>query len=181
MQHATCNSKICQRAFLSVVACCVLLVAVVGCESFQRKFTRRSKRAAPPPSPIINFQDYSQAMTPLERYRKHYLMFDYWNGELIDALKSEPPNPKRYKRASNEAIAELQAMQGLVKEELAHRFEPVLAERSRLDRQLQSATFDATRASAAWRVLDTQILAIHRAFFWRDVEDELKPAVAAGN
>ena len=175
MQHATCNSKICQRVLLSVVACCLLLVAVVGCESFQRKFTRRSKRAAPPPSPIINFQDYSQAMTPLERYRKHYLMFDYWNGELIDALKSEPQNPKRYKRASSEAIAELQAMQGLVKEELAHRFEPVLAERSRLNRQLQSATFDATRASAAWRVLDTQTPAIHRAFFWRDVEDQLKP------
>ena len=86
----------------------------MGCESWQRKFVRVSKRPVQRPSPIVRFQDYSQAMTPLERYRKHYLMFQYWDEQLRNELASSSPNPKRFRQASSQSLEELQLLHQLL-------------------------------------------------------------------
>ncbi len=156
------------------VALCGVLIASSGCESLQRKFTRKSKHPKAAPTPIINFQDYTQAMTPLDRYRKHYLMFDYWNDELIESLQQKPQNPKRFRRASSEALAELEVMKGLLADAAAVRFEPVIEERTRINRQIQSGGLGSMQANVLWRTLEAQTRQIHREFFWRDAEDRLK-------
>ena len=163
---------------VSLAIGCGLVLGLTGCESLQRKFTRRSKKLQGLPTPIINFQDYSQAMTPLDRYRKHYLIFDYWNGELLAGLSAQPLNPKRYRRASSESLAELQTMQGLLSEEMAGRMSPVIEQRAKLDRQLQSPAFGEAQSSIVARDVEQQTRQIHRNFFWRDVEDQLKPPSA---
>ena len=160
------------------VVSCLLLAALSGCESVQRKFTRRPKRPEPPPSPIINFQDYSRAMTPLDRYRKHYLMFDYWNDELIESLQSVPLNSKRFRRASTEALAELRTMQGLVSHEVAGRMTLLVDERSRIDRQLQTGMIAETQAGLISRTLEVQTRQVQREFSWRNVQDQLKASDA---
>ena len=161
--------------FAGFVVGCALLLAGTGCESLQRKLTRRSKQPKPLPSPIINFQDYTRTMTPLDRYRKHYMMFDYWNDDLIESLQSSPQNPKRYKLASKEALEELGTLKGLLTEELAPRLDPLIEARARLDRQLQSGTFSLGEASSITRLLEAQTRQLQREFFWRDVQDHLKP------
>ena len=155
---------------------CLLLTGLTGCESLQRKFTRRSKQPKPLPTPIISFQDYTRAMTPLDRYRKHYMLFDYWNDDLMESLQSPPQNPKRFKLASREALAELETLKGLLVEELAVRLDPLIEERARLDRRLQSGAFNTSEASAVTRILETQTRQLQRDFFWRDVQDHLKSA-----
>jgi len=145
----------------------------MGCESLQRKFTRK-KAPKPAPTPIISFQDYSAAMTPLDRYRKHYAIFDYWNAELMAALETRTPNPKRIKRASEEALGELEALKGLVVDEVSARIEPVLAERAQIDRELRRPGFDGGGADFIKRRLEAQTRHIHREFYWRKVEDHLK-------
>ena len=164
---------------VSLVISCGLACGLTGCESVQRKFTRRSKKSQSPPTPIINFQDYTQAMTPLDRYRKHALIFDYWNGELSAGLSAHPLNPKRYKHASSESLGELQAMQSLLSDEMAARMSPVIEQRVKLNRQLQSPAFGESQSSVVLRTVEQQTLQIHREFFWRDVEDELKPPSTA--
>ena len=114
-------------------------------------------------------------MTPLDRYRKHYLMFDYWNDELIEALQGGTPNPKRFKRASEEALTELQTMKGLLIEEIAVRLDPLIEERAKIDRQLHHPGFTTTSTNAIGRILETQTRQIQREFFWRDVQEQLKP------
>ena len=159
---------------LSVAVCGLLSVALVGCESIERKFTRKSKQPQAAPSPIISFQDYTRTMTPLDRYRKHYLMFEYWNNELIQTLRDVPLNPKRLMRASTEALSELETMRGLVTDDLATRLAPILAGRAKVHHQLQSAGFSEAQAAAVARVLEAQSRDIHREFFWRDVQEHLK-------
>ena len=151
-----------------------LVTVLTGCESFQRKFTRPAKRPKAAPSPIISFQDYSRAMTPLDRYRKHYAIFDYWNAELMAALETRSPNPKRIKLASTEALGELEAMRTLVTDDVAARFNPLLKERTAIDRELQSPSFTATGSEMIRRQLEAQTRQIHRELFWRRVEDQLK-------
>ena len=163
---------------VSLAMGCGLMLALTGCESLQRKLTRKPKHPAAAPGPIINFQDYSRAMTPLDRYRKHYLIFDYWNGELLAGLSAHPLNPKRYKHASSESLAELQTMQNLLSEETAGRMSPVIERRAKLNRQLQSPAFSEAQSAITARDVEQQTLQIHRDFFWRNVEDQLKPPSA---
>ena len=113
-------------------------------------------------------------MSPLDRYRKHYLMFDYWNDELIEALQSQPINPKRFKRASAESLAELGELRHLLSDDVSLRLEPAIEERERINEQLQSGSFSQTQASFISRVLEAQTRQMHREFFWRDVEEHLK-------
>src|SRR3989338_3549725 len=106
-----------------IVACCLSLVAALtGCESLQRKLTRK-KKPQPPPAPVTVFQDYSAAMTPLDRYQKHYAIFDYWNAGLLAALEARPLNPKRVTLASTAALGELETMRTLLTESAAARLD----------------------------------------------------------
>lgn len=167
-----------------LIACWVCLgLAAGGCETLQRKFTRKAK-PRPRPNPIIQFQDYTRAMTPIDRYRKHYMMFDYWNDELMNALQRAPLNPKRYKRASTDALAELHTMRELVTDAVGPRLDRVIEERVVIDRQLQRGALSSAQAPPLLRALERQTRQVHREFFWRDVEDSLKPmapsAAAAG-
>ena len=161
----------------SRVACCLLLVAVLsGCESLERKFTRKPKGPRAVPTPVINFQDYTQAMTPLDRYRKHYLIFDYWNDDFMDALQRKPMNAKRLKLASSESLNELTALQGLVADDLIGAFTPLIEVRAKINKQVQTGHVSDSAANDIWRELDAQSRTIRRELFWRNVQDRLKPA-----
>ena len=162
------------RVVICCVLCAVCCVLSVGCESLQRKLTRKPKTPPPPPIPIIQFEDYSKAMTPIDRYRKHYLLFDYWNQELMDALMSAPLNPKRLARASTESLVELRSLQGLLAAETADRIIPVIREREAIDRRLQNSGFSVVQANPLVRTIDAQTRQIRREFFWRNVQDYLK-------
>ena len=152
----------------------MLLVAAVGCESLERKFTRKPKNPPPTPSPIIQFQDYTRSLTPLDRYRKHYMIFDYWNEELIDVLRSASMNQKRLARASAEALGELRILQGLLRENKAASLAPMLQEREAIDQQAQRGSIGTLQATTALRALESQSRQMHRDFFWRDVQDDLR-------
>ena len=151
-------------------------LAVTGCESLQRKVTRKPKTPPAAPTPIISFRDYTQAATPLDRYRKHYMMFDYWNAQLVDALRTSPLNPKRYRKASNEALVEMETLKGLLEDDLAGQMGPLVAERAKLHRRLQSPGFNQTSSDAVRRTLEEQARQLHRQFSWKDVQERLKPA-----
>lgn len=164
-----------RRSWISLTACCLLLsAALTGCESLERKFTRKPKHPAAPGTPIIHFQDYTQAMTPVDRYRKHYLMFGYWNDELLATLQDAHPSPKRLKRSSTESLEELTTLRGLLSEEKAAMLGRFVEERVTLNEQLQGGDINQLRASILRRELESQTRLIQRDFFWRDVEDQLK-------
>ncbi|MBI2104527.1 MAG: hypothetical protein HYT90_02945 [Candidatus Omnitrophica bacterium] len=153
----------------------LLVSGLSGCESLQKKLTRKPKGPQAAPTPLIQFQDYSRAMTPLDRYRKHYLIFDYWNSELLDALQSRPLNSKRYRHASSEALGELQALQGLLAEGMAERLTPFLESRAKLDARLQRGSISDSQVPFIQRELELQTIRFQRDFFWRKAEDHLKP------
>ena len=161
------------RVLLCAV-CCLLCAPLSGCESLQRKFTRPPKTPKGRPTPIVNFQDYTRTMTPLDRYRKHYLMFDYWNGELSVAMVDRPLNVKRVRRTSSESLEQLQALRSLVTDDVAPRFDPLIAKRAELDRQLQRMSVDSAQAAVVQHTVDAQARQIHREFYWRQMQDHLK-------
>ena len=168
---------------VSSLPVCLLAASLglAGCESVQRKFTRKPKGPVEKPTPIINFQDYTGALTPIDRYRKHYLMYDYWNGELVSALEQPQLNAKRYKHASGESLVELRTLRDLLADGPAGRLSPIIDRRAELDRRLQRGLVNEAQLSLLRRDLEAQAREFQHGFYWRDVEDQLKlaPAPAA--
>lgn len=157
-----------------LLALCCLLSAGVGCEALQRKFTRTPKRQAAAPTPIVQFQDYTKAMTPLDRYRKHFLIFEYWNAELIDVFTQPSISAKRVQQTSAEALAELKRLQRLLNDEAAARLEPMITDRGLLDERLQAGRYWPGEHAVIQRTLERQAREITRKFAWREVEDQLQ-------
>lgn len=158
---------------------CLVLSGTTGCESLQRKLIRKRKTPEARPAPVVQFEDYSQTVTPLERYRKHALMLDYWNAQLLDELAGTTPNPKRFRQASAQSLEELHALQRLLQPDRAAVVEPILAERRRLDQQLQTGPYHPVNLTSIRSAVDAQTRQIHRQMSWRDVQDHLKPKDAA--
>lgn len=139
----------------------------------QKKFIRQAK-PQPRPSPIINFENYTLGATPLERYRKHYMVFDYWNAELLDALAPSASNPKRIRRASQESLSQLQQMTMLLDEPTAASVQPLLEERRKLDRQLQDRGDDLTQLSVIRQRAELNQRRIHRLMSVSKVQERLR-------
>ena len=158
----------------ALVIACGLCVGLAGCESLQRKFTRKRKTPLPRPTPIIQFTDYTRTMTPLDRYRKHALMFDYWNDELLDSFTQRPLNPKRVRKASTESLQEFRTMRSLVAEEAAVRFDPLISQRESLDQELQTSEPTPMTVTRVQHTLEAQGRQVDREFSWQDMEDHLK-------
>lgn len=157
-----------------LTAYCLLPTLLLGCESLQQKFIRKPKKPAARPSPVVAFQDYTTAMTPLDRYRKHLALFGYWNAQLLDELQQRTMNPKRARQASAESLQELRALQGLLQDETASQMGAVLEERAQLDQQIQQELYAPSQLEGIRRRLEIQTRQIDREWFWRKVEDRLK-------
>jgi len=163
-----------QRLFFHWSLVTLSLVTVLGCESLQKKFTRKPKTPSRP-SPIIAFQDYTRAMTPLDRYRKHYVLFDYWNDQLLDVLQDgNRANPKRIQRTSTESLSELEALQGLLRGDLAAQVSPLVEERRKMHQELATGSYTAFQLNRVRRALELQTRQVRRRFYWRYVEDQLQ-------
>ena len=175
MRHNLRSSLLHNSCAVLLAAACGL-VAGTGCESLQRKFIRKSKTPVGRPSPVTAFEDYSHSMTPLDRYRKHYTLFEYWNADALDAIGSWNMNPKQAKRASAEALQELQYVQRLLQEPLAGQLAPLITERQQINEQLQKGTYSHSELDTYRRTFDRQTRQIHREFYWRKVQDQLKPS-----
>lgn len=174
MKPDSARSSIMRDRLPRLLLAAALLVAGAGCESMQRKFTRTKTKDEAAPSPVISFEDYNRSVTPLDLYRKHYLMFEYWNSELQNELESRAINPKRLRLASDESLIELGQLQGLLTEEAGVPLTAVIQERRAVDRQLRDANLNPSQAQVIKKTIDAHGRLLNGRFFWRSVKDQLK-------
>jgi len=93
-----------------------LLINIVGCEAFVRKFTRKSKKEKAPEEMILAPEEWKgPQMTKEERYRQYYTFWLSWQDELISVL-SQRSSLKKKNDCVEQAIKNLLGMRSMLNE-----------------------------------------------------------------
>lgn len=102
-----------KKIFL-VLLCCFLLLDLAGCESFTRKFTRKSKKSDRAVEMVLVPEEYKGPnMTKEELYRQYFLFWKSWNDELENALIQKSSLKKKIDCAQ-EALKNLVNMKNML-------------------------------------------------------------------
>jgi len=106
------------KKFILVFSLWSLVLSLVGCDAFVRKFTRKPKKEQYQREEIVLApQEYKPTMSREEQYRQYFLFWKSWQDELINSLVSLPdvsPNHKKQIDCANEAIKNLLNMRPLL-------------------------------------------------------------------
>ncbi|PIP68090.1 MAG: hypothetical protein COW92_02945 [Candidatus Omnitrophica bacterium CG22_combo_CG10-13_8_21_14_all_43_16] len=71
--------------FWRYAAIILLCASIAGCAGMQRKFARKKKQEEKP-LPIVTTYDYAKEQRVDELYKKRFLFWKSWQGELIDRM-----------------------------------------------------------------------------------------------
>ena len=153
------------KRILSVLLFCFLLVDLLGCESFTRKFTRKSKKSDTAVEMVLTPEEYKGPnMTKEEIYRQYYLYWGSWQEELINALTQKSSSKKKVDCAQ-------EALKNLVNAQ--KNFEPEIAKFNDLLVDLKSDVYginDSWNLQVAQRIKSS----IHKGFIYPKIRNYLK-------
>jgi hypothetical protein len=104
-----------------------MLLELLGCEAFTRKFTRKPKKQDAAVEMVLVPEVYKGPnMTKEEIYRQYYTYWSSWQDELINVLTGQSTWKKKVDCAQ-EALKNLLKMKMLVVDPAQKNFEPAVA------------------------------------------------------
>ena len=98
------------RNVFSIIAVYFVILNLIGCEAFVRKFTRKSKKEELPQTEMVLVpEEYMNTIGEEELYRQYFLFWKSWHDELINSL-SAGANHKKQLGSADEAIKNLEQL-----------------------------------------------------------------------
>jgi hypothetical protein len=121
---------------------CSLLITTLGCDSFVRKFTRKSKNEKNNAEELVLMpQEYKPPkITKEDTYRKYFLYWKSWQDELITALTDGLSDKKRIDCA-NQAIKNLEEMRNVLQQANQQKLDVYIRQLSELRDDLMQDTY----------------------------------------
>jgi len=156
-----------------LVTCYLLLVTMLGCEAFVRKFTRKSKKdSLPREEMVLTPEEYKKPqLTKEEEYRQYMLYWKSWQDELIESL-SGSTNHKKQVGCVNEALSNLGQMRSLLNAEKQKKMDVYITKLKELQGLIIKDIYgrDSTRHHYSAERIKMNIL---RQFSYPQVKDSL--------
>ena len=161
------------KRILSVLLFCFLLVDLLGCESFTRKFTRKSKKSDSAVEMVLVPEEYKGPnMTKEEIYRQYYLYWSSWQEELINALTLKS-SLKKKADCAQEALKNLVNMKMMLVADAQKNFDSTIARLNDLLVDIKSdayGAFDSRNLQTAERINSS----VHKDFIYPKIRNYLK-------
>jgi hypothetical protein len=104
------------KSLLKIFGFCFLIVTLLGCEAFVRKFTRKPKHEVQEPM-VLAPEEYKSNLTKEELYRQYFMFWKSWQDEIINALDivTANRNQKKPVDCTKEALKNLLNMRAMLK------------------------------------------------------------------
>ncbi|HNW39652.1 MAG TPA: hypothetical protein PL125_00060 [Candidatus Omnitrophota bacterium] len=161
------------KRILSVLLFCFLSLNIIGCESFSRKFVRKSKKPDAAIELVLTPEEYKGPnMSKEEIYRQYYLYWSSWQDELINALTQKASLKKKIDCAQ-EALKNLVNMKMMLVEAAQNNFEPEIAKLNDLLFYIKNDVYGSNNnrnISVAERIKAN----IHKNFVYPKIRNYLK-------
>lgn len=150
-----------------------LLLDLVGCESFVRKFTRKSKKSDQAVEMVLVPQEYKGPnLTKEELYRQYFLYWKSWQDELINAL-TQKANLKKKVDCAQQALKHLVNMKMLLVPQARKNFDQQIARSNDLLSSMQSDIYGSNDARNA-RAANLNKANIEKDFIYPKIKNYLK-------
>ena len=161
------------KKILSVLLFCFLLVDLLGCEAFTRKFTRKSKKSDQAVEMVLTPEEYKGPnMTKEEIYRQYYLYWSSWQDELINALVQKSSLKKKIDCAQ-EALKNLVNMKMMLVVDAQKNFDLEISKLNDLMAYIKSDIYGAND-SRNLRLAERIKSSIHKDFIYPKIRNYLK-------
>jgi hypothetical protein len=156
-----------------LIGCCWLLFALLGCEAFVKKFTRKPKKPEVEETPVLVPEEYSLSdISTEERYRQYFLFWKSWQDELINVLGSSTSHKKRGD-CIKEAINNLEELLPFLFEEKQKELDVYLERLRQLENDINQDIY-GTKLSAHKNKAEILKRNILRDFSYPAVENHLR-------
>jgi len=153
--------------------CCFILLDLAGCESFARKFTRKSKKANQPVEMVLVPEEYKGPdMTKEELYRQYFLFWKSWQDELENAL-TQKASLKKKVDCIQEALKNLVNMRGMLVADMQKNLDVYINKTTELLASIRGDIY-GTNDSFNLHAAEGIKMDIHKGFIYPKVRNYLK-------
>ncbi|MFA4993378.1 MAG: hypothetical protein WC571_05365 [Candidatus Omnitrophota bacterium] len=161
-----------KKIFL-ILLCCFLLLDLTGCESFTRKFTRKSKKSDQAVEMVLVPEEYKGPnMTKEELYRQYYLFWKSWQEELENAL-TQKSSLKKKVDCAQEALKNLANMKNMLVEDMQKNLDLYIGKTADLLASIKSDVY-GTNDSRNLYIAEGIKSDIHLRFIYPKIKNYLK-------
>jgi uncharacterized protein YeeX (DUF496 family) len=161
-----------KKIFL-ILLCCFLFSGLAGCESFTRKFTRKSKKTDQTVVMVLAPEEYTGPnMSKEELYRQYFLYWKSWQDELENAL-TQNASLKKKVDCAQEALKNLVNMKGMLTGDTQKNLDLYINKVIELLASIKGdiyGTNDSRNLQAAERIK----MDIHKGFIYPKIRNYLK-------
>ena len=164
-----------KKAFL-ILLVLTTISGLTGCETLQRKFTRKSKEREPA-KPRFYSEAMSETRPNLDLYMMHYVYWKTWQEEL---MVKAGQNAKRDSLAVSEAIGNLLDMKKYLLDEKAKELDTYIEQVKKITDEIASGGATAVRLGSLKQKLGNIKARIVRRFYYKKVIDYIKPDKIGG-
>ena len=151
----------------------VLVLSIVGCDAFTKKFTRKPKTQEAEPEMILTPVVYEPKIESNKNlYANYYVVWKSWYGELLDSMYPDL-NHKKQLECINYVIQNLENMRNLLLEQKQKVLDEKLIQLNEIKEIIAAPNMNLDFSSLRDR-LDLIRRAIHKDFSYPKIEKWIK-------
>ncbi|NQV04388.1 MAG: hypothetical protein HQ532_02720 [Candidatus Omnitrophica bacterium] len=148
----------------------ILCVAFSGCAGLQRKFTRKKKEEERQ-APVIIMHDYAKDLRVEELYKKRFLFWRSWHGELIDRMGG---TYKKRIECYDQTVMNLMEMEKYLRGELASELKPFIEDMKSISSDIKEKKLSKSEQIKLKSLLEKAKRSIDKKFSYPKVKDSLE-------
>lgn len=148
----------------------ILCIAIAGCAGLQRKFTRKKQKEEKPMA-IVTTYDYAKEQRIDELYKKRFLFWKSWHGELIDRMDG---GYKKRTECYDQLIQNLLEMQKYLNDEKSKELDSFITEIKSIDPAVKKVSLTNSESYRIRQILEKTKRLIDKRFSYSHVKDSLE-------
>jgi len=157
------------KRLLSMLLVLSLAIGLTGCESIQRKFTRKKKHK--PQAPKFYQEGAQETRSNADLYMMHYIYWKTWHEDLATNAGT---NAKRDRLACNEVINHLKDMKGYLLKDSAIELGGHIESIEKIASEINTGGSTAMRLGILKKKLGDIQMRIMKNFYYKKVKESIR-------